>query len=45
LGVKQGDFPEAERYYDEAISLPIFPALTDQQQGHVITALADAVAP
>jgi dTDP-4-amino-4,6-dideoxygalactose transaminase len=45
MGFKQGDFPEAERYYAEAISLPIFPALTDQQQGHVITALADAVAP
>jgi hypothetical protein len=32
MGFKQGDFPEAERYYAEAISLPIFPALTDQSR-------------
>lgn len=32
-------FPEAERYYAEAISLPMFPALTDQQQECVIGAV------
>lgn len=28
-GYKAGDFPEAERYYREAVSLPIFPLMTD----------------
>ena len=31
LGFNPGDFPEAEKYYREAISLPMFPGLTDQQ--------------
>lgn len=36
LGFKQGDFPEAERYYNEAISLPIYYDLTDEDQDIVI---------
>jgi UDP-4-amino-4,6-dideoxy-N-acetyl-beta-L-altrosamine transaminase len=32
-------WPEAERYYAEAISLPIFPALTDSAQAEVVDAL------
>lgn len=39
LGFNPGDFPEAERYYAEAISLPMFPGLTDAQQDEVIDAL------
>lgn len=30
------NFPEAEKYYSEAISLPIYPTLEDTQQNHVI---------
>ncbi|TAM15989.1 MAG: UDP-4-amino-4,6-dideoxy-N-acetyl-beta-L-altrosamine transaminase [Rhodanobacter sp.] len=45
LGFKQGDYPEAERYYSEAISLPMFPTLTDSQQDHVVNALAKALFP
>jgi dTDP-4-amino-4,6-dideoxygalactose transaminase len=30
------DFPESERYYTEAISLPLYPLLTDEQQDAVI---------
>jgi len=45
LGFKQGDFSEAERYYSEAISLPMFPLLTESQQDHVVDALAKAVSP
>ena len=29
MGFKQGDFPQAERYYSEAISLPIYQALPE----------------
>jgi UDP-4-amino-4,6-dideoxy-N-acetyl-beta-L-altrosamine transaminase len=36
LGFKPGDFPEAERYYAQAISLPVFPAMSDVQQDYVI---------
>lgn len=32
-------WPEAERYYSEAISLPLYPGLADEQQDHVIAAL------
>lgn len=35
LGFAAGDFPEAERYYAEAISLPLFPALDDVRQTYV----------
>ena len=40
LGFRWGDFPEAERYYGEAISLPMYQGLTDQQQDEVVEALA-----
>lgn len=33
------DFPEAELYYKEAISLPIYPSLSDAQQNEVIDKL------
>ena len=39
MGFKAGDFPEAESYYTDAISLPIYSSLTEEQQDHVITAL------
>ena len=39
LGFTEGDFPEAERYYAEAISLPLFPLLTDEQQDYVVEQL------
>lgn len=35
--------PNAELFYDRAISLPIFPALTDEQQGYVIDKVLEAV--
>jgi UDP-4-amino-4,6-dideoxy-N-acetyl-beta-L-altrosamine transaminase len=42
MGFKHADFPEAERYYAEAISLPMYPALSDQQQDTVVAALRKA---
>lgn len=39
LGFKNGDFPEAELFHREAISLPIFPALTSAAQDLVIESL------
>lgn len=39
FGFNRGDFPEAEKYYQEAISLPMFSSLTFEQQDFVIDAL------
>lgn len=43
LGFTEGDFPEAERYYAQAISLPMFAALTDEQQDYVVEQLRRTV--
>jgi len=43
LGFRRGDFPEAERYYERAISLPLHPGLSDAQQDHVVEALRRAL--
>lgn len=42
-GFKRGDFPEAERYYQEAISLPMFPLLTSENQDRVVAVLGEIV--
>ncbi|MCQ4277086.1 UDP-4-amino-4,6-dideoxy-N-acetyl-beta-L-altrosamine transaminase [Stutzerimonas degradans] len=44
MGFGSGDFPEAERYYAEAISLPMFQAMSEAQQDEVIAALRKALA-
>ncbi|WP_397449100.1 UDP-4-amino-4,6-dideoxy-N-acetyl-beta-L-altrosamine transaminase [Pseudomonas sp. NA-150] len=38
-GFTDGDYPEAERYFGEAISLPLFPDLSDEQQDYVVEQL------
>lgn len=44
MGFQRGDFPIAEAYYDAALSLPLFPDLTDAQQDAVCAALHGGVA-
>lgn len=44
LGFKPGDFPAAERYYAQALSLPLFPAMTHAQQDRVVDCLQRALA-
>ncbi|MBF0473894.1 MAG: UDP-4-amino-4,6-dideoxy-N-acetyl-beta-L-altrosamine transaminase [Nitrospirae bacterium] len=39
LGFKQGEWAESERYYESAITLPLFPLLTYSDQDRVIAAL------
>lgn len=41
MGFRPGDFPETERYYEEALTLPMYSALTDAGQDKVIRALGD----
>lgn len=43
LGFEQGDFPQAEQYYKEAISLPMFPTMTESQQDEVVAVLKELV--
>jgi UDP-4-amino-4,6-dideoxy-N-acetyl-beta-L-altrosamine transaminase len=39
MGFEKGDFPHAENYYADAISIPIFHGMTHQQQDAVIDKL------
>lgn len=43
MGFAEGDFPEAERYYSEAISLPMYPGLTEADLLKVAGALKEAI--
>lgn len=44
LGFRQGQFPEAEHYYHGAISLPLFPLMTEADQDYVVEVLRKALA-
>ncbi len=44
MGFAAEDFPEAMAYYREAISLPMFQGLTDEQQDKVVASLKVALA-
>lgn len=43
MGFKPEDFPQAQAYYREAISLPMYQALSEGQQDQVIHALRQAL--
>ena len=43
LGFKRGDFPEAESHGASAITLPLYPALTEEQQDQVIRAVEEVL--
>ena len=43
LGFRPEDYPNAQRYYEQALSIPLFYALTDDQQNQVITAFKELV--
>ncbi len=37
FGWKKGDFPMAEKYYDECLSIPMYPSMTEVEQQYVIS--------
>ena len=39
----QGDFPNAEKYWLGAISLPVFPGMTEDEVNDVIAAANEAI--
>lgn len=41
FGYGPGDCPHAEAYYEKAISLPLFPALTDEQVDSVVAVVTE----
>lgn len=43
MGFRPGDFPQAEQYYREAISMPMHPVLTDAEQDFVVDVLREAI--
>jgi UDP-4-amino-4,6-dideoxy-N-acetyl-beta-L-altrosamine transaminase len=43
MGFKSGYCPEAEQYYAEAITLPLFPAMIDEDVTRVVEALRSAI--
>ena len=43
LGFSKSDYPEAEKYYSEAISIPIFPGLKETEQDKVISLIKKPV--
>ena len=43
MGFEPGYCPEAERYYQESISIPMYPAMSEGQQEQVIAALTEAI--
>lgn len=43
MGFKQGDYPEAEKYYLEAISIPMHPTLNKKEQDFVVQSLREAI--
>lgn len=43
MGFKTGDFPAAEQYYREAISIPMHPTLTNAEQDQVASVLREAL--
>ena len=43
MGFKVGYCPQAEKYYTEAISLPLYPTMSEEQQGKVIKSLKKVI--
>lgn len=43
MGFKLKDYPEAEKYYKEAISIPIFPGLTNDEQTKVVSLIKQPI--
>src|SRR6185503_12114548 len=44
FGFAPGDYPAAEAYYENAITLPLYASMTDEQQERVVAVLKDALA-
>ena len=43
MGFSVGYCPQAEQYYSEAISIPLYPGLTAAQQDRVVVTLTEVI--
>jgi UDP-4-amino-4,6-dideoxy-N-acetyl-beta-L-altrosamine transaminase len=43
LGMKPQDYPHAQKYYEEALTIPLYFDLTEEQQKHVIASVRELV--
>ena len=43
LGFQCGDFPVAEQYYEQAITLPLYPSMTEDEWSTVVSAVQGAL--
>ena len=43
FGYKKGDYPKAERYYQRAITLPLFPKMSNEDAGDIIKAVEKVI--
>jgi len=43
LGFKSGDYPEAEKYYEETVTLPLYPAMSFEEQNYVIQTVKEVL--
>lgn len=43
FGCKEGDYPVAEKYYEQELSLPLYPGLSDEDVENVIKAVKEVV--
>ena len=43
LGFNRGDFPHAENYYKRAISIPMFPSMSNKDQEYVVSTLLKTI--
>jgi dTDP-4-amino-4,6-dideoxygalactose transaminase len=42
-GFEYGQYPEAEKYYEEALTIPLFPSITEREQHKVIDSLREVL--
>ena len=41
FGYKQSDYPVAEDYYQKALSIPLYPKMSNNDEEYVITSIKD----
>jgi len=44
FGYKKGDYPKSETYYDRALTLPLFPAMSNEDVDYVIESVKKVIA-
>ena len=45
MELRAGAFPVAESYYESHVSLPLFPAMTDEDIEHVVESVKEVCRP